>query len=114
MVFMKRTFDLAFGILGLTLSLPLMAAIALAVRLDSEGPALYRQPRVGLGGKVFQMLKFRSMRMDAEDNGPQWAEENDPRSTRLGRWLRRYRLDELPQFMNVVRGEMSSLKSCEI
>jgi lipopolysaccharide/colanic/teichoic acid biosynthesis glycosyltransferase len=53
------------------------------------------------------MLKFRSMRMDAEDNGPQWAEENDPRSTRLGRWLRRYRLDELPQFMNVVRGEMS-------
>jgi sugar transferase (PEP-CTERM system associated) len=107
MVFMKRTFDLAFGILGLTLSLPLMAAIALAVRLDSEGPALYRQPRVGLGGKVFQMLKFRSMRMDAEDNGPQWAEENDPRSTRLGRWLRRYRLDELPQFMNVVRGEMS-------
>jgi len=96
------------GIVGLILSLPLMAVVAVAVRLDSKGPALYRQQRVGLRGRCFEVLKFRSMRTDAETGtGAQWAIENDPRVTRIGRFIRKYRLDELPQFWNVIRGEMS-------
>ncbi len=103
----KRAIDLALGIVGLVITMPLLAAIAVAIRLDSTGPVFYRQLRVGLAGKLFHMRKFRSMRTDAEENGAQWAEANDIRSTRVGRWLRRYRLDELPQFINVIRGEMS-------
>ena len=104
----KRAVDLAAGILGLLISLPIMALVAIAVRLDSKGGAIYRQIRVGRKGKPFQVLKFRSMRVDAEQqNGAQWATENDPRTTRIGRFLRTYRLDELPQFVNVIRGDMS-------
>jgi sugar transferase (PEP-CTERM system associated) len=104
----KRALDLSFGILGLAISLPVMALVAIAVKLDSEGPAIFRQERVGLGGKIFQVLKFRSMRMDAEDsNGAQWAAKDDPRATRVGKFIRKFRLDELPQFLNVIRGEMS-------
>jgi sugar transferase (PEP-CTERM system associated) len=104
----KRIFDLFFASVGLVLSAPLMALVAIGVRLDSPGPILYRQVRVGLRGKCFELLKFRSMREDAEDgDGAQWAQENDPRVTRLGKYLRKYRLDELPQFINVIRGEMS-------
>jgi len=105
---LKRMLDLCFGIIGLVASAPLMALIALAVRLDSKGPALYRQTRVGQGGRLFQVLKFRSMRENAEEeNGAQWAQEQDPRVTRVGRVLRKYRLDEMPQFINVIRAEMS-------
>ena len=105
---LKRSLDLAFGIVGLVLFAPIMAFIAIAIRLDSQGLALFRQQRVGLGGKVFELLKFRSMRLDAEaDIGAQWARKNDPRTTRVGRFLRKFRLDELPQFINVIRGEMS-------
>lgn len=104
----KRAFDLIFGCIGLVLSAPVMLLVAVAVRLDSPGPVIYRQTRVGYKGKVFELLKFRSMRTDAEAvNGAQWAQEHDPRVTRLGKMLRKYRLDELPQFLNVVRGEMS-------
>jgi len=107
-IILKRAIDLSLGLVGLILSAPLMALTALAVWLDSRGPVLYRQVRVGLSGKQFELLKFRSMRPDAEDaNGAQWAEEEDPRATRVGRFLRNYRLDELPQFLNVVRGDMS-------
>jgi lipopolysaccharide/colanic/teichoic acid biosynthesis glycosyltransferase len=82
--------------------------MAAAVRLDSKGPAIYRQKRVGLGGREFEVLKFRSMRLDAElANGAQWASKDDPRVTRVGRFIRKFRLDELPQFVNVIRGEMS-------
>ena len=78
------------------------------MRLDSKGPIIYRQVRVGHRGKCFDVMKFRSMRVDAEaGTGAQWASENDPRVTRVGRFLRKYRLDELPQFFNVIRGEMS-------
>jgi sugar transferase (PEP-CTERM system associated) len=106
--FLKRVLDLTAGIVGLILSLPVMILVALAVRLDSKGPCLYRQTRVGRMGKCFDVLKFRSMRMDAEQPGmAQWATENDPRTTRVGGFLRKYRLDELPQFLNVIRGEMS-------
>jgi sugar transferase (PEP-CTERM system associated) len=104
----KRALDLSLGILGLVISLPIMALVALAVKLDSKGPAIFRQQRVGLGGRTFKVLKFRSMRVDAEQiNGAQWAAEDDPRATRVGRHIRKFRLDELPQFLNVIRGEMS-------
>ncbi len=104
----KRAIDLFFGLAGLILSAPVMALVAVAVRLDSPGPILYRQRRMGFGGRLFEVLKFRSMREDAEDqNGAQWAEEDDPRVTRVGRFIRTYRLDELPQYLNVVCGEMS-------
>lgn len=104
----KRAFDVIFGCIGMVLSAPVMLLVALAVRLESPGPVIYRQTRVGYKGKVFELLKFRSMRIDAEAvSGAQWAQVHDPRVTRLGGTLRKYRLDELPQFLNVVRGEMS-------
>jgi len=105
---LKRIIDLAFGLLGTVLFSPIIALTAIAVRLDSKGPVLYRQTRVGLTGKVFNLVKFRSMQLNAErDKGAQWAQADDPRITRVGRFIRRYRLDELPQFFNVIRGEMS-------
>ena len=105
---LKRTLDLSAGIAGFVLSAPIMAIVALAIRLDSKGPIIYRQVRVGRMGKNFEVLKFRSMHMDAEKvNGAQWATENDPRVTKVGRNLRKYRFDELPQFVNVIRGDMS-------
>jgi sugar transferase (PEP-CTERM system associated) len=105
---LKRTFDLAFGLLGLMLSSPIMLLVAIAVRLDSKGPVLFAQTRVGWRGNCFDVLKFRSMRVDAEAaTGAQWARENDDRATRVGRFLRKFRLDELPQFINVIRGDMS-------
>jgi sugar transferase (PEP-CTERM system associated) len=105
---LKRSVDLAFGIVGFVLASPLMIVLAAAIRLDSKGPVIYRQARVGLAERTFEVLKFRSMRTDAEAlSGVQWAIENDPRVTRVGRFMRKYRLDELPQFLNVIRGEMS-------
>jgi sugar transferase (PEP-CTERM system associated) len=103
----KRAIDLASGVIGLVFFFPLMVLVAILVKLESAGPILYRQTRVGLRGKCFQVLKFRSMRTDAESAGAQWAVQNDPRVTRIGGFLRTYRLDELPQFINVIRGEMS-------
>ena len=84
-----------------------MLVIAVLVRLDSPGPVLYRQERVGLAGRSFTLLKFRSMRSDAETTGPAWAMQRDPRVTRIGSFIRRTRIDELPQLINVLRGEMS-------
>lgn len=105
---LKRLLDIVAATVGLLLSLPLMGLIAVLIRLDSKGPAIYRQVRVGRMGKVFELLKFRSMCADAETaGGAKWAAANDPRVTRIGRILRKYRLDELPQFWNVLRGEMS-------
>jgi sugar transferase (PEP-CTERM system associated) len=103
----KRIIDLVASIVGLIVTLPVMLILAVAIRLDSKGPILYRQTRVGLRGKQFQLIKFRSMRTDAEQDTPKWAVANDPRVTRVGRILRKYRLDEMPQFVNVIRGEMS-------
>jgi len=104
----KRALDLGLGMLGLLISLPVMALVAMAVKLDSKGPAIYRQSRVGLGGKTFEVLKFRSMRVDAEQtHGAVWAATDDPRATRVGKFIRKFRLDELPQFINVIRGHMS-------
>ena len=98
----------ALALVGLIVAAPLMLAAAVAVKLFSRGPVLYRQTRVGRGGKLFTLYKFRSMREGAEaGTGAVWASEDDPRVTGVGRWLRRLRIDELPQLWNVVRGEMS-------
>jgi len=103
----KRLFDL-LGALGLLLLVwPLMLIAALAVKLESPGSALYRQVRSGLGGNDFTILKFRSMGMDAEAGGAQWAVKKDPRITKVGKFIRLTRLDELPQLINVIKGEMS-------
>jgi Undecaprenyl-phosphate glucose phosphotransferase len=105
---LKRTFDLVFGVGALLVALPAMAGIAIAVVVTSGRPVLYRQERMGLDGRRFRMLKFRTMGLDAEaQHGPQWAIRDDPRRTRLGTFLRRFSLDELPQLLNVLRGEMS-------
>ncbi len=103
----KRTLDIVCAGIGLIGGSPLMLLVAAAIRLDSKGPILFRQVRVGRNGESFELWKFRSMRIDAEQQGAQWAEENDPRVTRIGKWLRKFRLDELPQFINVLRGDMS-------
>ena len=104
----KRTFDVVLSALALLVLAPVLAALAAGVRLGSRGPVFYRQARVGRDGREFDMLKFRTMRTDAEAaSGPVWTTENDPRVTRLGAVLRRWSLDELPQFWNVLRGDMS-------
>lgn len=104
----KRCFDLAFAMSLILLAAPLLVLIAIAIKLDSAGPVLFRQVRVGLHGRPFLIYKFRSMRDDAEiETGPAWAVDCDPRVTRLGRFLRAFRLDELPQVLNVLLGEMS-------
>jgi sugar transferase (PEP-CTERM system associated) len=104
----KRLFDVSMSLVGIVLSLPLMALAAVAVKLESAGPVLYRQPRLGQNGCVFILNKFRSMRADAEkESGPVWSTVRDPRITRVGSILRRTRLDELPQLFNVLVGHMS-------
>jgi len=103
----KRWLGIASSALSLILSLPLCLLVALAIKLDSSGPVFYRQERVGQDGKTFTMLKFRSMRNDAEENGPKRAAINDDRITRVGRFIRKYRLDEIPQMINVLKGDMS-------
>lgn len=103
----KRLIDVVGSSLALIVLSPLLLALGIAVKCDSPGPVLYRQERVGYRKKPFKINKFRSMRTDAEDSGPALSTNDDPRVTRLGRLLRKYRLDELPQFWNVLIGEMS-------
>lgn len=104
----KRTFDLIVSSIVLFLIWPVLLIIAAAITMDSKGSLLFKQKRVGLDGREFGLLKFRTMTMDAEArSGPVWAQENDPRVTKAGRFLRRFSLDELPQLINVIRGEMS-------
>jgi exopolysaccharide biosynthesis polyprenyl glycosylphosphotransferase len=105
---LKRLVDIACALATLILAAPLMALIALAIKLDSGGSILFRQERVGQFGRKFTLFKFRSMRQDAErTTGPTWARENDDRVTRVGRILRRFHLDEIPQAINVLRGDLS-------
>ena len=104
----KRFIDIIFSLFALIVLSPLMLAIAIVIRLTSAGKAIFRQERVGRAGKRFHIYKFRSMRADAEENvGHIWAESDDPRQTSLGKFLRRWSLDELPQFFNVLKGDMS-------
>lgn len=105
---LKRAVDILGSLVGIVLLSPVMLALAIGVKLSSPGPVLYRQKRMGLDGKLFDMLKFRSMYVDAEaECGPVWACQDDPRRTKLGAFMRRTSLDELPQFFNVLKGEMS-------
>jgi sugar transferase (PEP-CTERM system associated) len=106
--FVKRIFDIVCALLLITVSLPVMLVTALLIKLESRGPLLYRQERVGQNGKTFKVCKFRSMRTDAEKDGrPVWATANDSRVTRVGAVIRKLRIDELPQLFNVLKGEMS-------
>lgn len=103
----RRMMDATVAAIGLLLTLPLWPLVALAIRLDSPGPVLFRQRRVGQHGRLFTIYKFRTMRVDAEAQGARWATHDDPRVTRVGRFLRRSRLDELPQLLNILRGDMA-------
>ncbi len=105
---LQSAYSLLIAAVGILVTLPLMAAVAVLVKLTSPGPVLFRQTRVGFKGRLFTVYKFRSMRQNAEGKtGPMWAIKDDPRVTPLGRWLRKLRLDELPQLFNVLRGEMA-------
>jgi len=104
----KRGTDILYSSIGLLVTLSLLPALAFLIKLDSKGPVFYRQRRVGLNGKIFEIYKFRSMRQDAEaDGAARWAKKDDDRVTKLGHFLRKSRLDELPQFFNVIKGDMS-------
>ncbi|HSE98849.1 MAG TPA: TIGR03013 family XrtA/PEP-CTERM system glycosyltransferase [Blastocatellia bacterium] len=103
----RRIAEVALAIIGLILSLPVMLLTAIAIKLDSRGPVFYKQERVGRYNKIFTIIKFRSMYIDAEAEGPVWAGEHDPRVTRVGCIIRKLRIDELPQFINVLRNDMS-------
>lgn len=106
--FIKRSFDIILSVLGMLALSPLFLVIGALIKLSSRGPVFYVQPRISLDGNEFNMLKFRSMRVDAEAaTGPVWAKKEDPRVTMIGKFLRRSSLDELPQLINVIRGEMS-------
>ncbi len=103
----KRTLDVVLSIVGLVLTLPVMALVAAAVYMESGAPVLFRQTRVGVHGRHFQILKFRSMRNESVAKTASWTSDADPRITRVGRFIRKFRLDELPQLINVLRGDMS-------
>jgi sugar transferase (PEP-CTERM system associated) len=103
----SRCLDIAGGLTLLLVSWPIMLAVALAIRLEDGSPVLYRQTRVGLFGRTFEVLKFRSMKKQAEEGGAQWAQKNDTRVTKTGSVIRKLRFDELPQIFNIIRGQMS-------
>ena len=103
----KRAFDIAISAIMLVLLAPLYLILALLVWTSSKGPIFYRQERIGLHGLPFEIIKFRTMCLHAESTTPQLSTDNDPRITKVGRWMRKYRLDELPQFWNILRGDMS-------
>jgi exopolysaccharide biosynthesis polyprenyl glycosylphosphotransferase len=106
--FVKKVIDIVGGIALFLTTWPLLLLSAIVIKLTSDGPVFYRQERVGLHGKTFSVLKFRSMYIDAEaKSGPQWSVQNDPRITPVGRILRKFRIDEFPQMFNVLKGEMS-------
>lgn len=103
----KRITEFALSLFGLIVLSPVILVVSFWVKIDSRGPVFYKQERVGERGKIFRLLKFRSMVENAEANGPVWAEREDKRITRAGRWIRKWRLDEIPQMFNVLRGDMS-------
>lgn len=105
---LRRVFNFTLALIATILSLPIGLITAIAIKLESPGPVFYTQERVGKNGRVFKIIKFRSMRRDAESDGrPQWAQRRDPRVTRVGAFIRKTRIDEIPQFINILRGEMS-------
>ncbi len=107
MTIIKRFSDILISLVAIVILSPLFLAIAIVIWLDTGDPILFLQERIGKDGRPFQIIKFRTMKTDAEASGPQLSNENDERVTRSGHYLRRYRLDELPQFINILRGDMS-------
>ncbi len=105
--FYQRTVDVILSLIGLIVGLPLILIFGLLVKLEDKGPMTYKQERVGKDGKVFYIYKLRSMRTDAEKFGAQWATKNDPRITKVGNFIRKTRIDELPQLFNILKGDMS-------
>lgn len=103
----KRCFDVVFSVFILIMMSPIFCILSFLIKRDSKGPVIYSQERIGLHQRPFKIFKFRTMDVKAEEEGPQLSDENDPRVTRLGKWLRKYRIDELPQFWNVLKGDMS-------
>lgn len=103
----QRNFDLFLSLIGLIIGIPLMIIFGLLIKLDTKGSVLYIQDRLGEEGKLFKMYKLRSMHCDAEKCGAQWAEKNDSRVTKVGRFIRKTRIDEIPQLFNVIKGDMS-------
>lgn len=107
-LFWKRFWDLVFGLIGFIISIPFIIIFGIIIKLTSKGPIFFKQERVGYMGKNFYVVKLRSMRNDAEaKTGAVWAQKNDPRVTSVGRFMRKTRIDELPQFWNVLKGDMS-------
>ncbi|MBY0097329.1 sugar transferase [Mesobacillus maritimus] len=106
-LFIKRITDILFSLVGLILTFPIILVVGLLIRLETPGPAFFKQERVGLNGKYFNVIKLRSMGVDAEKNGAMWAQKNDPRVTKIGSFIRKTRIDELPQLWNVLMGDMS-------
>ncbi len=105
--FVKRLTDIVVSLIGLAVAFVPMIIIGIIICADSKGPAIFKQERLGLNGKPFMLYKFRSMYLDAEDEGAKWASENDTRCTRVGAFLRKSRIDELPQLLNILCGDMS-------
>jgi exopolysaccharide biosynthesis polyprenyl glycosylphosphotransferase len=105
----RRLFDIVLAVAGLAAAMPILVIFSIAIKMDSKGTVFYRQERVGEKGRYFQLLKLRTMEMDAEKDGPRWAGINDPRVTRIGKFLRKTRIDELPQLINVLKGDMGMI-----
>lgn len=105
--YIKRVYDIIFSFIGLLVTLPIILMVGLIIKWETPGPMFFKQERVGLNGRYFHIMKLRSMGVDAEKNGAQWAAKNDPRVTKVGAFIRKTRLDELPQLYNVLKGEMS-------
>ncbi|NGY80504.1 exopolysaccharide biosynthesis polyprenyl glycosylphosphotransferase (plasmid) [Bacillus megaterium] len=104
---LKGIGDFLFALICLIITLPLLILFCLAIKLESKGPAFFLQERVGLNGKTFYIIKLRSMNINAEKNGAQWATKDDPRVTKIGAFIRKTRIDEIPQLINILKGDMS-------
>ena len=103
----QRVLDIVLSVVGLLVGIPLIAIFGILIKLEDNGPITYKQERLGKGGKRFYIYKLRSMRTDAEKFGAQWAEKNDPRITKVGKFIRKTRIDEIPQLFNILKGDMS-------
>lgn len=106
-LFFKRIFDIVLSLFGLIVTIPVIIVVGFLIKLETPGPVFFRQERVGLNGKYFRVIKLRSMGIDAEKQGAVWAQKNDPRVTKIGGFIRKTRIDEIPQLWNVFVGEMS-------
>ena len=108
---LTRCMDIVLSLIGLMIGIPLMIVFGLLIKLEDRGPILYRQRRVGKYGKTFNLYKIRSMKIDAEKDGARWAQQNDPRILKVGKFIRKTRIDEIPQLFNILKGDMSIVET---